>query len=120
MKTTPSIHRDQSVFLKLDVKLQALSGTTINDIPVLSNRQFTAALDLKDGASALVTSNLTTQEANAVSGLPGLSEIPGLQSTTNKNVQKSYDELVVLITPHVIRLPHPGGASRVMFIPTHQ
>ena len=120
LKTTPSIHRDQSVFLKLDVKLQALSGTSINDIPVLSNRQFTAALDLKDGASALVTSNLTTQEANAVSGLPGLSEIPGLQSTTNKNVQKSYDELVVLITPHVIRLPHPGGASRVMFIPTHQ
>ena len=60
------------------------------------------------------------QEANAVSGLPGLSEIPGLQSTTNKNVQKSDDELVVLITPHVVRLPHPSGASQVMLLPTHQ
>lgn len=120
LKATPSIHRDQSVFLKLDVKLKALGGTSINDIPILTNRQFTAALDLKDGASALVTSNLTTQEANAVNGLPGLSEIPGLQSTTNKNVQKSYDELVVLITPHVVRLPHPSGASQVMFIPRHQ
>jgi general secretion pathway protein D len=120
MKATPHIHRDQSVSLKLDLKIQALGGTSINNIPILTNRSFTADLDLKDGASVLVTSNLTSQEANAVSGLPGLSEIPGLQSTTNKNVQRSNDELVVLITPHVVRLPHPSGASQVMLVPTHQ
>jgi Flp pilus assembly secretin CpaC len=120
MKATPFIHRDQSVSLKLDIKVQALGGTSINDIPILTNRQFTAALDLKDGTSALVTSNLSSQEANAISGLPGLSEIPGLQSTTNKNVQRSNDELVILITPHVVRLPHPSGASQVMLVPTHQ
>jgi general secretion pathway protein D len=120
MKATPYIHRDQSVSLKLDLKLQALGGSSINNIPILTNRQFTAFLDLKDGASALVSSYLTSQEANAVSGLPGLSEIPGLQSTTNKNVQRSNDELVILITPHVVRLPHPSGASQVMLLPTHQ
>jgi general secretion pathway protein D len=120
MKATPFIHRDQSVSLKLDLKIQALAGSSVNDIPILTNRQFTANLDLKDGTSAMVTSNLTSQEANAISGLPGLSEIPGLQSTTNKNVQRSDDELVVLITPHVVRLPHPSGASQVMLLPTHQ
>jgi general secretion pathway protein D len=120
MKVTPYIHRDQSLSLKLDLKIDALAGSSINDIPVLTNRQFTANLDLKDGTSALVTSNLSTQEARAVSGLPGLSEIPGLRSTTDKNVQKSNDELVVLITPHVVRLPHPSGASQVMLLPTHQ
>ena len=120
MKVTPYIHRDQSLSLKLDLKIDALAGSSINDIPVLTNRQFTANLDLKDGTSALVTSNLSTQEARAVSGLPGLSEIPGLRSTTDKDVQKSNDELVVLITPHVVRLPHPGGASQLMLLPTHQ
>jgi hypothetical protein len=120
LKATPYIHRDQSVFLKLDLKIQALGGTSINDIPIITNRQFTADLDLKDGASALVTSYLTSQESNAVSGLPGLSEIPGLQSTTNKDAQKNTGELVILITPHVVRLPHPGGASQVMLIPRHQ
>jgi general secretion pathway protein D len=120
LKATPYIHRDQSMRLKLDLKLQALGGTSINDIPILTNRQFTADIDLKDGASALVTSYLTSQESNAVSGLPGLSEIPGLQSTTNKDAQKNTGELVVLITPHVVRLPHPGGASQVMLIPRHQ
>jgi general secretion pathway protein D len=120
LKATPYIHRDQSVTLKLNLKLDALAGASINDIPVLTNRQFTADLDLKNGASALVTSYLTSQESNAVSGLPGLSEIPGLQSTTNKDAQKNTGELVVLITPHVVRLPHPGGASHVMLIPRHQ
>jgi hypothetical protein len=120
LKATPHIHRDQSMRLKLELKIQALGGTSINDIPILTNRQFTAELDLKDGASALVTSYLTSQESNAVSGLPGLSEIPGLQSTTNKDTQKNTGELVVLITPHVVRLPHPGGASHVMLIPRHQ
>ena len=120
MKATPYIHRDQSVTLKLDLKIDALAGSSLNDIPVLTNRQFTANLDLKDGEAALVTSNLSSQEARAVSGLPGLSEIPGLQSTTNKNVQKTNDELVVLITPHVVRSPHRNGASQVMLVPAHQ
>ncbi len=120
MKTTPYIHRDQSVSLKLDLKVQALAGSSINQIPILTNRQFTAALDLKDGESALVTSDLSSQEARAVSGLPGLSEIPGLQSTTNKEVQRTNNELVILITPHVVRLPHSSGASQVMLLPTHQ
>jgi Flp pilus assembly secretin CpaC len=120
MKATPYIHRDQSVSLKIDLKIEALGGTSINNIPILTNREFTGILDLKDGASALVTSNLSSQEANAISGLPGLSEIPGLQSTTDKNVQRSNDELVVLITPHVVRLPHPSGASQVMLLHAHQ
>jgi len=120
MKATPYIHRDQSVSLKVDLKIDALGGTSINNIPILTNRQFSGILDLKDGASALVTSNLSSQEANAISGLPGLSEIPGLQSTTNKSVQTSNDELVILITPHVVRLPHPSGASPVMLLHAHQ
>jgi hypothetical protein len=120
LKTTPYIHRDQSISLKLSLKITALGGASLNNIPILTNRELTAILDLKDGASALVTSYLNTQEARAISGFPGLSEIPGLESTTNKNVQRSNDELVVLITPHVVRLPHPAGASQVMLIPAHQ
>jgi hypothetical protein len=120
MKVTPYIHRDQTISLKLDLKLDALGGTSLNNIPILTNRQYTANLDLSDGTSAMVSSYLTSQESNAVSGLPGLSEIPGLESTTDKNTQRNNDELVILITPHVVRLPHPSGASQVMLLPTHQ
>lgn len=120
LKATPHIHRDQTIALKLDLKVQALGGSVLNDIPVITNRQFTADLTVKDGESALVSSNLTTSESRAISGLPGLSDIPGLRSTTDKNVQRSADELVILMTPHIVRLPHASGASQVMLLPAHQ
>jgi general secretion pathway protein D len=120
MKATPHIHRDQSIALKLDIKLQALGATSINDIPIITSRQLTADLDLQDGENAVVSSNLTTSESRAITGIPGLSDIPGLQSGTNRNVDKSTDELVILITPHLVRLPHAGGASQVMMLPAHQ
>ncbi len=120
LKATPHIHRDQTIALKLDLKVQALGGTALNDIPIITNRQFTADLTLKDGESALVSSNLTSSEARAISGLPGLSDIPGLRSTTDKNAQRSADELVILMTPHIVRLPHASGASQVLLVPAHQ
>lgn len=120
MKATPHIHRDQTIALKLDIKLQALGTTSINNIPIITNRQLTADLDLLDGENAVVSSNLTSSESRAITGIPGLSDIPGLQSGTNSNVDKSTDELVILITPHLVRLPHAGGASQVMLVPTHQ
>ena len=120
MKATPHIHRDQSVALKLDIKLQALATTSLNGIPVITSRQLTADLDLRDGENAVVSSNLTSTESRAITGIPGLSDIPGLQSGTNRNVEKTTDELVVLITPHLVRLPHAGGASQVMLVPAHQ
>jgi general secretion pathway protein D len=120
MKATPHIHRDQSIALKLDIKLQALGATSINNIPVITNRQLTADLDLRDGENAVVSSNLTSSESRAITGTPGLSDIPGLQSGTNRDVEKSTDELVILITPHIVRLPHAGGASQVMLVPAHQ
>jgi type II secretory pathway component GspD/PulD (secretin) len=120
MKATPHIHRDQSIGLKLEIKLQALGGTSINNIPVITNRQLTADLDLRDGQNAVISSNLTSSESRAITGVPGLSDIPGLQSGTNRDVEKSTDELVILMTPHLVRLPHAGGASQVMLVPTHQ
>ena len=119
LKATPHVHQDQSVTLKLDLKIQALGGASVNNIPILTSRQFTADLDLLDGESTLVSSNLSRQESRAISGLPGLSEIPGLRSTTNKEVQRSDTELIILITPHVVRQPHRTGASPVMVLSSH-
>jgi len=54
---------------------------------VLTNRSYTADIHLRSGASALVVGDLTRQESNAVSGTPGLSELPGfsaLSSTTKE------------------------------------
>ena len=49
-------------------------------------------------------SSLTKTESVAVSGIPGLSELPGFQTATADNLREvDSSELVMLITPHLIR-----------------
>jgi len=48
-------------------------------------------------------SSLSRQESNAITGIPGLSEIPGFQNTTNNNSNLDVAELAIVITPHIVR-----------------
>jgi general secretion pathway protein D len=76
-------------------------------------------ITLPRGESALVVSNLTRQQSAAVSGIPGLSELPGFQSTTNKENDVDVTKLVILITPHIVRLSHTKPASQLVMLPVH-
>jgi hypothetical protein len=119
LNVTPRINKDRNVTLNLDLKITALQGTSLNDIPVLNNQEFSTITTLKPGASALVVSNLNKQQARAVTGVPGLTDLPGFQSATNKQTQYDYSDLVILITPHIIRLTHTQEVGKMFILPVH-
>jgi hypothetical protein len=119
LKITPHVLRSKDVTLDFELKLQALAGSSLNDIPVLTNRLFNATLTAKDGQTTAYVSDLTRQETNAVSGVPGLSELPGFQSTTDKDRQVSKSTLLILITPRVLRGQQTEVAGPAMMLPRH-
>jgi Flp pilus assembly secretin CpaC len=102
-KVTPRIERDDGVVLKLDLKIQALQGASLNGLPVLTNRSYTADIHLRGGASALVVGNLSRQESNAISGNPGLSELPGFNALSATTKEYDVSNLAILVTPHILR-----------------
>ncbi len=117
VKATPVVLRAGAVQLKLDLKLESLGAGTINNIPVLNSRQLTSIATVPIGQTALLASEVSSTEMRAVQGLPGLSELPGFQSTTNTNKTVSTGELLITITPHLVR---DGGlriASRPLLLP---
>jgi len=63
-------------------------------------------------------SSLTRQESDAVTGIPGLSEIPGFQSTTNKNSNLDVGELAIVITPHIVRAVHREATEKMIMLPS--
>jgi type II secretory pathway component GspD/PulD (secretin) len=63
-----------------------------------------------------VISELDKSESRAVSGTPGISEIPDLKNLTGKDTQKNYATLLIVITPHVIRGTQAAGHSPMMRI----
>jgi general secretion pathway protein D len=104
LKATPVVQKSNSVSMLIDLKIEALAGTSLNNIPVLSARQFTANVTVADGQTALLVSSLSKTESAAVSGYPVLGELPGFQSTlSNKMTQQNFSDLLLLITPHIVR-----------------
>jgi hypothetical protein len=117
LKVTPRIDRNDDVVLKLDLQIQALQGSTLNGLPVLTNQAYQAILRLRNEASALVVGALSRSESLAVSGTPGLSELPGFSSLSSTS--KSYDvsSMAILITPHIVRRRHADLVGPVIRLP---
>ncbi len=120
LKATPWVQHGAEVSLKMDLEFTALGGTTLNDNPILNNRKYTATITLKDGASAMVVSSLSKQETKAVTGIPGISELPGLRSTTDESKNLNVSTLLLLVTPHIVRRTHTDVAGREIILPVHE
>ena len=114
LKATPKVMRNGAVALTLDLKIDALAGRAINGVPVLNNRTYSGVVTLKEGEGVVVLSDLDKQESRAISGAPGISEIPGMNDLTGKDTQNNYATLLIVITPHVIRGTQAAGHSPMM------
>jgi type II secretory pathway component GspD/PulD (secretin) len=103
LNATPTILKSGRVNLLLDMKIEALSGSTNDGNPILENRVFKSDITVGEGESALLVSSVSKTETAAMSGIPGLSELPGFQMPVTQDVQKNTSQLVILVTPHVVR-----------------
>ena len=114
LTVTPKALRNGDVALNLEMKLNALAGTSIDGNPVLNNREYTGTVTLKEGEATVVATEMDKSQSQAISGTPGLSEIPGMSNVTDKDLQKSYATLVIVMTPHLVRGPQAAGHTAMM------
>ncbi len=109
----PNVLKSGLVRLSITLKIEALTGQSSNNIPVLTSRNFTSDLIVQDGSTAVMLSDLSSTEAASVSGLPGLANLPGFQDTlADKLKETDSSELVMLITPRLVRRRPASIASR--------
>ena len=105
LKATPRVMRSDDVAITLELKIESLGGSSLNNIPILNSQQFSGVLTLKAGETAVLLSDLSRQESRALSGLPGVSDIPGLQDVSDVSRNQNVARLLILVTPSVIRDP---------------
>ena len=105
LKATPRVMRSEDVAITLEMKIESLGGSSLNDIPILNSQQFSGVLTLKAGETAVLLSDLSRQESRALSGLPGVSDIPGLQDVSDITRNQNVARLLILVTPYVLRDP---------------
>ena len=115
LKATPSVQRSGAISMHLDLKIDALSGTSLSNIPVLNSEQFASDVTVNDGDTALLVSTLPRSQSAAISGSPGLGELPGFQTlTADTTTNTDSSELILLVTPRVTRLrSHIAAGPRI-------
>ena len=96
LEAMPHLLSDKEVLLHIHQTIRTLHGSSLNNIPVLDNTEFSADLSVREGETTVITSNISRTEARATQGLAGL--LP-----TDSSGQQDDSRLVVTVTPTVVR-----------------
>jgi Flp pilus assembly secretin CpaC len=102
-KVKPVVYTNSDVGLTFEMDFRTLAGQSLNGVPVIANREYKGSVTLVDGETAVVTGSLSQSEQLSMTGIPGLGDVPGINKimTTNSKMEE-VDELLLVITPHVI------------------
>jgi hypothetical protein len=105
IKTTPTLHPNNEVTLLIEFEIRSLAGSSVNGIPVISNRTLTQTVRVKEDEPTLIGGLTDTEETRSITGLPGFAEIPvaGYLFGGRKNSLQDT-ELLILVTPRKLRL----------------
>ncbi|MBS1813945.1 MAG: hypothetical protein JSS87_03610 [Acidobacteria bacterium] len=106
VKATPRVGRNGDIALHLEMKIEALAGAALNNIPILSSRFLTSDVTVPAGDTAMIVSDLSEQESNAVDGTPGMADLPMLKYLNGHTTDKTKSNLVILLTPTLMRRGH--------------
>jgi Flp pilus assembly secretin CpaC len=110
LKANPQVH-GKLVSLDYELTLRALGATQVNGLPLLTNREMKGNISTMDGESVVIAGLVDKQDVASINGIPLFSMIPALGnafSATTKEI--SYDELLVVLTPHISSEQTKSGA----------
>src|SRR5579862_9371420 len=104
---TPHVHAGREVSLKMSLDVSAVTSTTnIGGIsqPVIGQRKIEHEIRLKDGEVNLLGGILEDSQTKALSGIPGLAQVPILKYLFSQtNTEHRENEIVFAIIPHIVR-----------------
>lgn len=109
LKATPQVH-GKLISLDYELTLRSLGATQAEGPPVLNNREIKGSISTEDGKGVVIAGLVDKGETSAINGYPLISSIPVLGklfSVVTK--EKTSDELLIIVTPHVTRESHQRG-----------
>lgn len=109
----PKVHHNREVTIKLKTEVSSVTGyvssgsSLTGDQPIIGTRESTTTLRLEDGETSLLAGLIRKEDKKSLSGLPGVSEVPILRRLfSNTKDEKASTDVVMLVTPHIIRMPN--------------
>jgi general secretion pathway protein D len=112
---TPRLLANGEVALHASIEISSLgSSVTIAGLsqPTFGQRKIEHDIRLKEGEVNLLGGLIQSTESQAVTGLPGLGDVPLLRYLfSSEHRERAETEVLVMLTPWVIRLPEKADAA---------
>ncbi len=114
LRFTPTVTADDRIQLKVAPEVSSLDfGNAVVlegfRIPALKTRRTETSVELRDGQTFAIAGMLDQNLDESLRRVPGIGDIPILGYLFRSQAyQKSATELVVMITPHIVRRDSPG------------
>ncbi|MES0050335.1 type II and III secretion system protein family protein [Mesorhizobium sp. M0053] len=106
---TPVVLDDGKIHMKLAPEVSDLTGFTTAGDPIFTNRKLATVVELRDGQSFAVGGLLSSKTTKLQNQVPWLGQVPVIGALfRNSSNQKEETELVVIVTPHIVRPVKPG------------
>ncbi|QWT19019.1 type IV pilus secretin PilQ [Bacillus sp. NP157] len=107
LRVTPTITADSRVYLKINVKKDALAGNTPSPgggfVPSIDTREINTSVLVDNGQTVVLGGIYEITKANTVSKVPGLGDIPGIGVLfRNTSRQNDKAELLIFVTPRIL------------------
>ncbi len=111
LTVTPHINEDGYITMKVNPKITSLVGTT-EKVPVVEMREATSTVMVKDGETAVIGGLIREEKKREIRKVPILGDIPLLGYLfRSKEDTKNKKELIIFITPHIIRWEEKEGTK---------
>ncbi|OBQ92931.1 pilus assembly protein CpaC [Mesorhizobium sp. WSM3866] len=113
---TPVVLDDGKIHIKLAPEVSDLTGFTPAGDPIFTNRKLATVVNLRDGQSFAVGGLLSSKNTRLQDQVPWLGQVPIIGALfKNSSTQKEETELVVVVTPHLVRPVKPGDQLATPF-----
>jgi len=108
LKVVPTINKEGFISMKIKPEVSSVKETLTtslgSNIPIVQTSQAETVVKVKDGTMIMIAGLIKEQNTDTITGLPWLSKIPMLGSLfSNRNKTSQRTELIIFITPHLIR-----------------
>ena len=120
---TPTLLPSGLIHLHVKPEVSALDFTNALNvsgflIPALSTRRVESEMDLRDGQSFAIAGLVDNRDTEQLSKIPFIGDIPVLGKLfTSRSINKTRDELLVMVTPRVVQPIQPQQQKPELFFP---
>jgi general secretion pathway protein D len=107
LEVQPTVYQDGDVSIKIGLEVSSITNTVVvggTQAYTIGTRNANTLLRLKDGETQILAGLIQDSDTRNSAGIPGLSQIPIVgRLFGSNNTDREKSEIVLSITPHIIR-----------------